>query len=59
MSYTIYPNKYSYHSPPMWLALCSVGVCSSIQLQLGCYIHTCKNKTHSLAPLQDLIPTLA
>ena len=27
--------------------------------QLGCYIHTCTNETHSLAPLQDLIPTLA
>ena len=23
------------------------------------YIHTCTNETHSLAPLQDLIPTLA
>ena len=23
------------------------------------YVHTCTNETHSLAPLQDLIPTLA
>ena len=30
-----------------------------IQLQLGSYIHTCTNETHSLAPLQNLIPTLA
>ena len=34
-------------------------VCSSIELQLGSYIHTCTNETFSLAPLQDLIPTLA
>ena len=30
-------------------------VCSSIELQLGSYIHTCTNETHSLALLQDLI----
>ena len=29
------------------------------QLQLGRYIHVCINETHSLANLQDLIPTLA
>ena len=29
------------------------------QLQLGKYIHVCINETHSLANLQDLIPTLA
>ena len=35
-------------------------VCSSIELQLGSYIHICTNETYSLAPLrQDLIPTLA
>ena len=30
-------------------------VCSGIELQLGTYIHTCTNETHSLAPLQDLL----
>ena len=30
-----------------------------IELQLGSYIRTYTNETHSLAPLQDLIPTLA
>ena len=30
-----------------------------LELQLGSYIHTCTSETHSLAPLQDLIPTLA
>ena len=34
-------------------------VCSSIELQLGSYIHTCTNEAYSLAPLQDLIPTFA
>ena len=29
------------------------------QFQLDSYIHTRTNKTHSLANLQDLIPTLA
>ena len=29
------------------------------QFQLGSYIHACTNETHSLANLQDLIPTLA
>ena len=29
------------------------------QFQLGNYIHACTNETHSLANLQDLIPTLA
>ena len=29
------------------------------QFQLGRYIHACTNETHSLANLQDLIPTLA
>ena len=29
------------------------------QLQLGRYVHVCINETHSLANLQDLIPTLA
>ena len=29
------------------------------QLQLGKYIRVCINETHSLANLQDLIPTLA
>ena len=29
------------------------------QLQLGRYIHVCIDETHSLANLQDLIPTLA
>ena len=29
------------------------------QLQLGRYIHVYINETHSLANLQDLIPTLA
>ena len=28
------------------------------QLQLGRYVHVCINETHSLANLQDLIPTL-
>ena len=27
------------------------------QFQLRIYIHACKNETHSLANLQDLIPT--
>ena len=31
----------------------------SAELQLDSYIHTCTNETYSLAPLQDLIPTLA
>ena len=31
----------------------------AIELQLGGYIHTCTNEIHSLAPIQDLIPTLA
>ena len=34
-------------------------VYSSIQLQLGSYVDACTNETHSLAPLQDFIPTLA
>ena len=44
----------------LWISAI-VRVCSSIQLQLGIatHIHTCTNETHSLAPLQDLIPTLA
>ena len=29
------------------------------QFQLVSYIHACTNETHSLANLQDLIPTLA
>ena len=29
------------------------------QFQLGSYIHTCTNETHSLTNLQDLIPILA
>ena len=29
------------------------------QIQLGRYVHVCINETHSLANLQDLIPTLA
>ena len=29
------------------------------QFQLGSYIHACTNETHSMANLQDLIPTLA
>ena len=29
------------------------------QFQLGSYIHTYTNETHSLANLQDLIPTKA
>ena len=50
-------NKYIAitHHPVLYTAR----VYSSIQLQLGSYIHTCINETHSLAPLQDLIPTLA
>ena len=43
----------------MHAALYTACVCSSIELQLGSYIHTCTNETYSLAPLQDLIPTLA
>ena len=29
------------------------------QFQLGSYIHACTDETHSLANIQDLIPTLA
>ena len=29
------------------------------QLKLGSYIHGCTNETHSVANIQDLIPTLA
>ena len=29
------------------------------QFQLGSYIHACTNEAHSIANLQDLIPTLA
>ena len=29
------------------------------QFQLGSYIHACTNETHSLANLQDLIPSMA
>ena len=29
------------------------------QFQLGSYIHACTNETHSVANLQDLVPTLA
>ena len=42
----------------MQYSLYTTCVCSSIELQLGSYIHTCTNETHSLAPLQDLIPIL-
>ena len=49
-------SKYSYHSPP--LQHCILHVSAQVW-QLGFYIHACTNETHSLAPLQDLIPTLA
>ena len=48
------------------LSTCSTGsidyyLCLFVQTQfrLGSYIHACINKTHSLASVQDLIPTLA
>ena len=56
-----YNQQYSYHSTTH-VALYTACVCSSIELQLGSYIRTyvrtCTNETPSLAPLQDLIPTL-
>ena len=42
------------HHPVLYTAC----VCSNIELQLGSYVHTYTNETHSPAPLQDLIPTL-
>ena len=41
------------HSPSILHVFTQVHICSWVG------VHTCTNETHSLAPLQDLIPTLA
>ena len=37
---------------------CILHVFAQVTVAAG-LLHTCMNETHSLAPLQDLIPTLA
>ena len=49
----------NYHSPTTGSQHWLLHVFAQVQLQLHSHIHihSCTNETHSLAPLQDLIPT--
>ena len=45
--------------PTLQATLATICVFMQTQFKLGSYIHACTNETHSIANLQDLIPSLA
>ena len=42
-----------------WLAPTNICSCKHNSSWVASYIHACTNKTHSIANLEDLMPTLA